>query len=70
MRDMFCGFRMGKMERERAVTGIRFSAGGMFHGKHDSIGYYSADFSCETFSATASDGVIKGYKRLWETSHM
>ncbi len=46
------------------VTGIRFSARGMFHGKRDSKGYHSADFFCETFFAIASDKVkkvIKGY---------
>ena len=40
-------------------------AGGMFHGKHDGKGYYSADFFYEIFSAIARDKVkrvIKGYE--------
>ena len=43
---------------------VAFSAGGMFHVKHDNKGYHSVDFFCETFSAIASDKVkkvIKGY---------
>jgi len=39
----------------------------MFHGKHDSIGYYSADFFSETSSAIAGDKVIKGIKGYGNT---
>ena len=28
-------------------------------------GYYSTDFYSKTFPITATDKVIKGYKRLW-----
>ena len=42
-------------------------AGEMFHVKRKTKGYYSADFFCETFSAIASDKVIKVIKGYAKT---
>jgi len=38
----------------------------MFHVKHVGKGYDSADFFCETFSAIASDKVIKVMMGYWK----
>ena len=39
----------------------------MFHVKHDSKGYCSTDFDCETFPAIASDRGKRGIKGYGKT---